>query len=131
MKNCLNSLSRSRYHQNLVPSTNRCFSLRCGPNSWVDAFEKFRSRIGSLSSAYIKGSGWWSFSGLYASSPSCNSHVTMFKISYIHAAIWLRNRKVWVMRDWFYGKKNIGVLEMVLVLAIYSFQIYHEINSSP
>ena len=29
------------------------------------------------------------------------------------------------MRDWSYSRRNIGVFDMVLVLAIYSFNIYH------
>ena len=35
--------------------------------------------------------------------------------------IWLRNRKVWVMTDWSFGRRNIWVLDTVLVLVICSF----------
>ena len=50
----------------------------------------------------------------------------MFRIGAIfHVTIWLSNRKVWALRDWSYGRRNISILDMVLVLAIYSFCIYH------
>ena len=50
--------------------TNRCFSLRCEPSSWTDSFERFRSRVKSLSSVCVKGSGWSSSSNFYTSSPA-------------------------------------------------------------
>ena len=56
--------------------------------------------------------------------PSYNSHVTMFGIrATFHVTVWLRNRKVWAMRDWSCGRRNIVVLDMVLVPAIYSFLV--------
>ena len=49
---------------------NRCFSLTHEPSSWADSFESFWSRVRSLSSACVKGTGWSSSSGLYASFPA-------------------------------------------------------------
>ena len=57
---------------------------------------------------------------------SYTSHVPMFGIRAIfHFTIWLKNRKVWAMRDRSFGIRNIGVLDIVLVLAIYFCKIYH------
>ena len=54
--------------------------------------------------------------------PQLKSHVTKFEIRAIfHITIWLKNRYIWAMRDRSYGRRNIGVLDMVVVLAIYSF----------
>ena len=53
-----------------APGTNRHFCFRREPSSWADSFERFRSRVKSLRSACVKGSGWSSSSGLYASSPA-------------------------------------------------------------
>ena len=65
MKNCLNSLSRSRYQKNVVPGANRCFSLRRESSSWSDSFERFRSRVRSLNSAYVRGTGCSSSFGFF------------------------------------------------------------------
>ena len=53
---------------------------------------------------------------------SCISLVTRFGIrTRFHGDIWLRNRKIWAMGDWIYGRRNIRVLNMVLVLGIDDF----------
>ena len=97
--------------------------LRRELSSSADSFEKVWFHLRSLSSACVKDTDWSSSSSdLYESSTAYNSRVIMPGIRAIfHVTIWLRNKKVWVMRDWYYGSSNIGVLDMVLLLAIYSF----------
>ena len=120
-ENCLNCLSWFQYQQNVVPSANRCFSLKHELSSWADSFKRFRSRVRSLSSAHVKGTCWSSSFGLYITSLA-TTILSLFRIwSIFHVSIWLRNRKVWAMRDWYFGRRNIGILDMVVVLAIYSF----------
>ena len=40
--------------------------------------------------------------------------------SYILCTIWF-GKKVWAIKEWSYGRRNIGLLDTVLVLTIYSF----------
>ena len=48
---------------------------------------------------------------------SYSSHLIMFEIRAIfHLIIRLRNRKVWAMRDWSYSRRNIRIVDMMLVL---------------
>ena len=105
---------------------NRCFSLRCEPSSWADSFERFRFYVRLLSSACVKVTGWSSSTGLYVSSQA-KTVMSLYSATelYIYVYIWLRNRKMWAMKGWSSDRRIIRVLDMVLVLAIYSFLIYH------
>ena len=54
--------------------------------------------------------------------PHNKSHVNMFGIrAYIPCYHMVQEKKARDMRDWVYGRRDTGVLDMVLVLAIYSF----------
>ncbi len=54
MKNCLNSLSRSRYQKNVVPGASKFFSRRREPRRCADSFDRLRSRVRSLRSGCVK-----------------------------------------------------------------------------
>lgn len=87
------------------------------PSIWADSLERFRSRGRSLSSAWVKGTGWLSSSGLGAphsavSVMSLDSESEIDSMVTFGSGTETGRPGLWAM-----GRRNISTLNMVLVLA--------------